>query len=55
MSKIEITDEDFRKCIREVNIHNLKESLGAEVTRSTFWDPEGNKTKKIVFEYTEDE
>ena len=39
----------------QANINNLISTLKAEVTYLTCWDYNGKKTKKIVFEYTEDE
>ena len=48
-------DKETCKLITEINISNLVLSLEAEVTYLTCWDYNGKKTKKIVFEYTEDE
>jgi hypothetical protein len=41
------------KLMTELNINNLVQCLEAEVTYLTYWDYNGKKTKKIVFEYTE--
>lgn len=48
-------DKETGKIMTQINICNLVSCLEAEVTYLTCWDPNGKKTKKIVFEYTEDE
>ena len=50
-----ITDEDMKKCLLSINIQNLSETLGAEVTYSFTLDHTGKKTKKITFEYPDDD
>tara|TARA_R110002012_G_scaffold316879_1_gene532463 strand:- start:634 stop:792 length:159 start_codon:yes stop_codon:yes gene_type:complete len=48
-------DKETGKLMIDLNISNLVQCLEAEVTYLTCWDHNGKKTKKIVFEYTEDE
>ena len=48
-------DKETGKIMTDINISNLVSCLEAEVTYLTCWDQNGKKTKKIVFEYTEDE
>jgi hypothetical protein len=48
-------DKETGKLMTQLNISNLVSCLEAEVTYLTCWDYNGKKTKKIVFEYTEDE
>lgn len=48
-------DKETVKLMAQINISNLMSCLEAEVTYLTCWDQNGKKTKKIVFEYTEDE
>ena len=50
-----ITDEDMKKCLLSINVDNLKEMLGAEVTFSSTLDHTGKKTKKIIFEYPDED
>lgn len=50
-----ITDEQTRKCLLAISVSQLCQALNAEVTHITKIDSRGKVTKKIVFEYTEDE
>ena len=47
-------DKETGKIMIDINISNLVSCLEAEVTYLTCWDPNGKKTKKIVFEYTDE-
>jgi|TARA_B100001093_G_scaffold107361_1_gene99634 hypothetical protein len=47
-------DKEAGKIVTELNISNLVQCLEAEVTYHTCWDYNGKKTKKIVFEYTDE-
>ena len=47
-------DKETTKLITQLNISNLVQSLEAEVTYLTCWDYNGKKTRKIVFEYTDE-
>ena len=47
-------DKEAGKLITQLNISNLVQSLEAEVTYLTCWDYNGKKTRKIVFEYTDE-
>jgi len=47
-------DKETGKLMTQLNISNLVQSLEAEVTYLTCWDRNGKKTKKIVFEYTDE-
>jgi hypothetical protein len=47
-------DKETGKIVTELNISNLVQCLEAEVTYHTYWDYNGKKTKKIVFEYTDE-
>jgi len=47
-------DNETGKLMTQLNISNLVQSLEAEVTYLTCWDYNGKKTKKIVFEYTDE-
>jgi hypothetical protein len=47
-------DKETGKLMIQLNISNLVQSLEAEVTYLTCWDYNGKKTKKIVFEYTDE-
>ena len=50
-----ITDKDMLQCLQLQQVDALAQSLGAEVTFVSTSDHTGKQTKKIVFEYTEDE
>jgi hypothetical protein len=47
-------DKETGKLMTQLNINNLVQSLEAEVTYLTCWDYNGKKTRKIVFEYTDE-
>lgn len=47
-------DKETCKLMTDINISNLVSCLEAEVTYFTCWDYNGKKTKKIVFEYTDE-
>jgi|TARA_R110002012_G_scaffold312025_2_gene522081 hypothetical protein len=47
-------DKETGKIMIDINISNLVSCLEAEVTYLTCWDYNGKKTKKIVFEYTDE-
>lgn len=47
-------DKETGKIMIDINISNLVSCLEAEVTYLTCWDCNGKKTKKIVFEYTDE-
>lgn len=47
-------DKKTSKIMKELNISDLAQGLEAEVTYLTCWDCNGKKTKKIVFEYTDE-
>ena len=50
-----ITDKNMLRCLQLQQVDALAKSLGAEVSFLTTSDHTGKQTKKIVFEYTEDE